>query len=133
MPTPTFRVRLTAWAKALKTEIDVLAIAARDPRTPWPAKAVAVATVAYALSPIDLIPDVVPVLGLIDDLILVPAGLWLTLRLIPAEVMADARMQAQAAALDRSRGRAAAVIIVLLWIALALAATLWLLSWLQSR
>lgn len=71
-----------------------MAIAARDPRTPWPAKALAAVVVAYALSPIDLIPDFIPVLGLLDDMIIVPTGIWLLLRLIPAEVMADARTKA---------------------------------------
>ena len=85
MTRPPLRARLTAWAKTLKTEIAVVAIAARDPRVPWPAKALALATVAYALSPIDLIPDFVPVLGLVDDLIIVPAGIWLTFRLVPAD------------------------------------------------
>jgi len=121
-------MRLTAWAKALKTEITVLAIAARDPRVPWPAKALALATIAYALSPIDLIPDFVPVLGLLDDLVIVPAGIWLTLRLVPADVMADARARARETALDRSRGKAAAAVIVTLWLASALAVAQWLFS-----
>lgn len=125
----SLRARLMTWAKALKTEIEVLAIAARDPRVPWPAKALALATVAYALSPIDLIPDFVPVLGLLDDLIIVPAGIWLTLRLVPAEVMADARRRAGESALDRTNGRTAAAVIVSIWIASALAAGLWFFSW----
>jgi uncharacterized membrane protein YkvA (DUF1232 family) len=119
---------LTAWAKALKTEIAVVAIAARDPRVPWPAKAVALATVAYALSPIDLIPDFVPVLGLVDDLIIVPAGIWLTLRLVPAAVMADARLRAGDSALYGAKGRTAAAVIVAIWLASALGAALWLFS-----
>jgi len=128
MTQPSLRARLTGWAHALKTEIRVLAIAARDPRTPWLAKALALATVAYALSPIDLIPDFVPVLGLLDDLIIVPAGIWLVLRLVPAEVMAEARSRAHETTLDRTRGRTAAVLIVAVWIASALAVMLWLFS-----
>jgi uncharacterized membrane protein YkvA (DUF1232 family) len=129
MTRSSLRARLTGWARALKTEIGALAIVARDPRTPWPAKALALATVAYALSPIDLIPDFVPVLGLLDDLILVPAGIWLVLRLVPAEVMAEARNRArEEITFDRTRGRTAAVLIVAVWIASALAVTLWLFS-----
>lgn len=129
MTRSSLRTRLTGWARALKTEISALAIVARDPRTPWPAKALALATVAYALSPIDLIPDFVPVLGLLDDLIIVPAGIWLVLRLVPVEAMAEARIRArEATALDRARGRAAAAFIVAVWIASTLAVTLWLFS-----
>jgi uncharacterized membrane protein YkvA (DUF1232 family) len=129
MTQPSLRARLTTWAKTLKTEIAALAIAARDPRLPWPAKALALATIAYALSPIDLIPDFVPVLGFLDDLVVVPAGIWLTLRLVPAEVMAEARTRATENALDRAKGRtAAAAVIVSIWIASALAAALWLFS-----
>lgn len=82
------------WAKALKLEVIVLWLAARDSRTPLLAKAVASLTVAYALSPIDLIPDFVPVLGLLDDLLLVPAGIWIVLRLLPAGLIADLRGKA---------------------------------------
>jgi uncharacterized membrane protein YkvA (DUF1232 family) len=128
MTQPSLRARLTTWAKTLKTEIAALAIAARDPRLPWPAKALALATIAYALSPIDLIPDFVPVLGFLDDLVVVPAGIWLTLRLVPAEVMAEARTRATENALDRAKGRTAAAVIVSIWIASALAAALWLFS-----
>ncbi len=95
-------------ARALRSELGALSLAARDPRTPPIAKVVAAATLAYALSPIDLIPDFVPVLGLLDDLILVPLGLALALRLIPPEVLADARA-AEAARPPRSLAGAAAV------------------------
>lgn len=92
-----------------------MTIAASDPRTPWPAKLLAAVVVAYALSPIDLIPDFIPVLGYVDDLILVPLGIWLVLRLIPDVVMADARLKAaEAGRPDKS-----------LW-GLALVVTLWL-------
>lgn len=86
--------RLKAFAKHLKAELFALSIAARDPRTPWYARALALLILTYALSPIDLIPDFIPVLGQLDDLILVPAGLWLALRLIPPEVMSSARREA---------------------------------------
>lgn len=88
--------RLRALARALKAELLALSLAARDPRTPWPARALALLVLAYALSPIDLIPDPIPVLGQLDDLLIVPAGLWLALRLIPPEVLADARARAAA-------------------------------------
>lgn len=114
--------RLRDWAGQLKREVGALWLAARDPRTPKLAKFVALATAAYALSPIDLIPDFVPVLGLLDDLILVPAGLWLALKLIPADLMAEFRATAEARALPVSR--VAAGVVVLLWLAGA-AAILW--------
>ena len=81
-------------AKKLKTEIQALLIAYRDPRTPWTARACVWLVVAYALSPIDLIPDFIPVLGYLDDLLLLPLGIGLALRLIPADVMEEARKKA---------------------------------------
>ena len=81
-------------AKKLKTEIHALLIAYRDRRMPWPARVLVVLVVAYAFSPIDLIPDFIPVLGYLDDLILLPLGIALAIRLIPAEVMEDARKTA---------------------------------------
>ena len=83
--------RLKRWAQALKRDVLVLWLAARDPRVPLGAKVLAGAVAAYALSPIDLIPDFIPVLGLLDDLLIVPAGIWLTLRLIPAALTAELR------------------------------------------
>ena len=116
--------RLRARARALKSSTFALYLAARDPRTPWYARALALAVVAYAFSPIDLIPDPVPVLGYLDDLIIVPAGIALTLRLIPPAVLADARARAAEGG-GRPLGRAGAAFIVALWLALA-AAALWL-------
>lgn len=83
-------------ARAALVEIHALSIAARDPRTPWLARAVAAAVAAYALSPIDLIPDVIPVLGYLDDLILLPLGVFVARKLIPEEVLIDARVRAAA-------------------------------------
>ena len=114
---------LKAWAKALKRDAHTVWLAARDPRTPWYAKALAIAVAGYAFSPIDLIPDFVPVLGYLDDLILVPVGLWLVLKLIPAEVLADHRAAAEAAA-ERPVSRAAVVGVVAVWIAFAVIAAL---------
>lgn len=104
-------------ARFLKAQVLTLMIAYRDPRTPWKARIVAACVLGYAFSPIDLIPDFIPVLGILDDLILVPIGLALAIRLIPPEVWADA----QIAAATRPRGtrpvnRLAAVLIVALWI-----------------
>jgi uncharacterized membrane protein YkvA (DUF1232 family) len=107
-------------ARRLKNEIMTLYLAARDRRTPWYAKAIVGCVVAYALSPIDLIPDFIPVLGYLDDLLLLPLGIYLALKLIPAEVLTDARTQAANAATLPKRWSAAWVI-VLLWLAAAIA------------
>ncbi len=116
---------LRAWARHLKRDVVALWLAARDPRVPWYAKALAAAVAAYALSPIDLIPDFIPVLGLLDDLLLVPAGIWLAIRLIPPELMAELRHRAERQA--RPNSLAAAAAIVALWIAAGgAAALLWL-------
>src|SRR3982074_1501778 len=87
---------LKARARELKRETYVLYLAVKDPRTPWYAKAVAGAVVAYALSPIDLIPDFIPVIGYLDDLIVVPLGIALVIKLVPASVMVDCRDRARA-------------------------------------
>ena len=108
------------WARALKRDIHAVALAARDPRVPWYARALAIAVAAYALSPIDLIPDFIPVLGYLDDLILIPLGLWAVLRLIPADVLAEYRVIADARA-TRPVSRAAAAVIVAIWITAAAA------------
>lgn len=107
-----------AWkdaARRLKREVLVLYFAARDPATPWLARLLAALVAAYALSPIDLIPDMIPVLGLLDDLLLLPLGIWLVLRLVPPEVMAAARRRAQDC-LERPTSRLAAGVVLLLWL-----------------
>jgi uncharacterized membrane protein YkvA (DUF1232 family) len=107
-------------ARLLKRETYALLLAYRDPRVPWYAKLWVACVVAYALSPIDLIPDFIPVLGYLDDLILVPLGIALALRLIPPEVMADSRARAeQALAENRPQSRIAAVVIIAIWLLLA--------------
>jgi uncharacterized membrane protein YkvA (DUF1232 family) len=108
--------RLKTWARGLKREVHAVYLAARDPRVPWYAKALAIAVAAYATSPIDLIPDFIPVLGYLDDLIIVPLGLALAIRLIPPEVMAEHRLSAAAAA-GRPVSKSAAAVIVLIWAA----------------
>ena len=106
--------RLRHWARTLKRQTLIVYFAARDPRTPWFPRVLALAIAAYALSPIDLIPDFIPVLGYLDDVIIVPLGLWLVLRLIPAEVIADSHAKAEAAS-ERPVSRAMAVAIVVIW------------------
>jgi uncharacterized membrane protein YkvA (DUF1232 family) len=105
-------------ARQLKSETYALYLAYRDPRVPWYARVFAACVVAYAFSPIDLIPDFVPVLGYLDDLVLVPVGIALALRMIPPKVMAEARARARAAE-GRPVSRGAAVVIVTIWLALA--------------
>jgi uncharacterized membrane protein YkvA (DUF1232 family) len=107
--------RLKDWARSLKRDVTALWLAARDPRVPWAAKAVAGAVAAYALSPIDLIPDFIPVLGYLDDLLIVPLGIALAVRLIPAETLADLRRQAEAR--DRPRSLAGLGMVVAVWLA----------------
>ncbi|MER9642416.1 YkvA family protein [Mesorhizobium sp. M0239] len=106
---------LNEWARTIKRDVHALYLAARDPRTPWYAKALAVCVAGYALSPIDLIPDFIPVIGYLDDVILVP-GVLAVVRMIPPEVMAEHR-EAAALAADRPVSRSAAVIIVCIWAA----------------
>ncbi|MBY0562538.1 MAG: DUF1232 domain-containing protein [Hyphomonadaceae bacterium] len=115
---------LKHWARALRRDTLALYLAARDPRTPWYAKAWAAFVVAYAFSPIDLIPDFIPVLGYLDDLILLPAGLWLALKLIPAPLMEEHR-RAAAILAEKPVNRTAALVIVALWIA-AIGLAIWL-------
>lgn len=118
--------RLRRHAHALKIETLALYLVARDPRVPWYARWFVAAVVAYALSPIDLIPDFVPVLGYLDDLILVPLGIVLALRLVPREILDECRTRARAEfAAGRPTSRAAMLAIVGIWLAsLALAALL---------
>src|SRR6478752_6664878 len=116
--------RLKDWARVIKRDVHALYLASRDPRVPWYAKALAVAVAGYALSLIDLIPDFIPVLGYLDDVIIVPLGIMLVLRLIPPEIMAEHRELA-ASAQDRPVTRTAAVVIVLIW-ALSTALIGWL-------
>jgi uncharacterized membrane protein YkvA (DUF1232 family) len=117
---------LKAWARQLKAEVIALWLVARHPETPLAARLVAGAVAAYALSPIDLIPDFIPVLGLLDDLLIVPAGIWLALRLIPPPLLAECRAEAARRA-ERPTSRAAAAVIVTLWLAFAV------LAWLAWR
>lgn len=106
-------------ARAIKRDTLALYLACRRRDTPWPAKVVAAAVVAYAFSPIDLIPDFIPVLGYLDDLVLVPAGILLALKLIPGPVMAECRALAQMMG-EHPTNREAAAVIVVVWVLVAI-------------
>ena len=113
-------------ARELKREIAALFLAMRHPRTPWYAKLLLLAIVAYALSPIDLIPDFVPVIGLLDDILLLPLAIALALKMIPETVIAECRARAVTNEMERSRvGRFGAIFVVLLWLALLILAASW--------
>jgi len=121
--------RLKVWAAILKRDALVLWFAVRDPRAPWYAKWLAMFIVAYALSPIDLIPDFIPIIGYLDDLILLPGLIWLALKLMPIEVLMDARARAQAwleAHRPKPRNWIAAAAILLLWTVVLWATWAWL-------
>ena len=110
---------LTDWAHALKRDIAALWLAVRDPRVPLLAKITAASIVAYALSPIDLIPDFIPVLGYLDDLIILPLSIWVVVRLIPAPLMAELRQVALAMP-RRPASMAGLTAILLIWTGIAL-------------
>ena len=128
---------IDAWkvrARQLKTEVYALYLAYKDSRTPWYARIFAALVVAYAFSPIDLIPDPIPVLGYLDDLVLIPLGIYLALKLIPVEVMADSRVKAKVfMAQGKPVNRVVAVVIVLIWIGLAVLVGAMVYRWVRSR
>jgi len=110
---------ISSWkekAKRLKTDIYALYLAFQDRRTPWYAKAFIILIVAYALSPVDLIPDFIPVIGYLDDLILVPAGIYLAIKMVPEKVIAECRQKAASEKIDSRAKWAAATIILLVWL-----------------
>ncbi len=109
---------LKSWARRLIRDVHAVYLAARDPRVPWYVRILAIAVAGYALSPIDLIPDFIPVIGYADDLIIVPLGIWLVVALIPKEVMTEYRVKAADAGL-RPRSRIAAIVIIAIWISAA--------------
>lgn len=106
------------WARTIKRDVHAVWLAARDPRTPWFAKVLAVVVAAYAVSPIDLIPDFIPVLGYVDDIIIVPLGILLVVKLIPPEVMNEHRETADEAS-ERPVSRIAAGVFIAIWIVFA--------------
>jgi uncharacterized membrane protein YkvA (DUF1232 family) len=118
--------RLESWARRLKVEVYALYLAYKDPRVPWYARVFAAVVVGYAFSPIDLIPDPVPVLGYLDDLILIPLGIALAIKMIPPPVLAECREKARNAK-DRPVSKVAAVVVVVVWFTLA-ALAVWLVA-----
>jgi len=114
-------------AKQLKKETYAVYLASIDQRVPWYARVLAGFTVAYAFSPIDLIPDFIPIIGYLDDLIIVPLGIWLVLKMIPPAVLAECREKA-AAEIERGKpiNRAAAAVIIAIWISCGILAAIWL-------
>ncbi|MES2633549.1 MAG: YkvA family protein [Pseudomonadota bacterium] len=117
------------WARRIKRDAVTLWFAGKHPATPWHAKALALFVVAYALSPIDLIPDFIPVLGYVDDVLLLPALIWLAVRMLPPDVLAECRTRADAWMLEKGSkpvSRVGAAVIVLLWIAAGAALWWWL-------
>ena len=127
--TITFLGRANSWARAVERDVVAVYIAAKDPLTPLAVKILAGAVAAYALSPIDLIPDFIPIFGYLDDLIIVPIGLLIVLRLLPQEVIASARMQA-IEYLSRPKSYWAAAFIIVLWLLFAAGALAW---WLRYK
>jgi uncharacterized membrane protein YkvA (DUF1232 family) len=128
MKRPTRSQRLRDWARGVKRDGVALYFALRHPETPWLAKALAYFVVAYALSPIDLIPDIIPVLGYLDDVLLLPGLIWLAVRLVPSMVMAQCR--ARADEWMKLTGRKpsmwiGAALVLAIWVALAVALWWW--------
>ena len=115
---------LKLWAAALKQNIFTLYLTSKDPRTPLLAKAIVALTVGYALSPIDLIPDFIPIVGYLDDLLLLPAGIWLAIRLVPDLVWQECKARTESEGFTLPQSYGAAVVVVLLWSVLCL----WILS-----
>ncbi|NJK68238.1 MAG: DUF1232 domain-containing protein [Microcoleus sp. CSU_2_2] len=118
---------LKQFARKLKKETYAIYLASIDPRVPWYARVLAGVTVAYAFSPIDLIPDFIPILGYLDDLIIVPLGIWLVIKMIPPAVLAECRQKA-IMEIDRSKptNQATAAVIVAIWFGLGILAIIWL-------
>lgn len=125
----TLSNKLQTWARQVKRDGVTLWFAGRHPRTPWYAKALGVFVVAYALSPIDLIPDFIPVLGYLDDVLLLPGLIWLAIRLLPTQVLDECRGQADEWIQrngSKPTSRVGALVIVVLWLAVGIAFWLWL-------
>jgi uncharacterized membrane protein YkvA (DUF1232 family) len=121
-------LKLRDWARRSKRDVAALCLAPADPRVPWYAKAVAAGVIAYALSPIDLIPDFLPILGYLDDAIIVPLGITLAIRLIPEELLNELRRAAEQAEPMRRGGFAGAAFIVIVWLITLVLAAKWALA-----
>lgn len=124
---------LRAKAARLKRELCVLYLASQDPRVPWYVKLFLIGIVAYALSPIDLIPDPIPVLGYVDDLLLLPLGIYLALKLLPDEILTDCRKKARTRTIKMPRRPLAAAIIVLLWLVLFVLVGIYLIGFFRGE
>jgi uncharacterized membrane protein YkvA (DUF1232 family) len=116
--------KLKVWARTIKRDTHAIYLAARDPRVPWYAKALAFCVAGYALSPLDLIPDFVPILGYLDDVVIVPLGILAVVKLIPSNILAEHRAAASLAA-EKPVSRTAVFVIALIWVA-SIALTVWL-------
>lgn len=128
-----FLEKLKEKARQLKRETYVLSLAYKNPDTPWYAKVFGAVVVAYAFSPIDLIPDFVPILGYLDDLILVPLGIALALKMIPEEVLTEARTQAEREFLDgKPRNWVAGAAIILIWLVVLALVAFWTVRWITE-
>jgi len=134
--TGNWKDRLRDWARRLKSDVVTLWFCTRHPRAPFIAKALAMALVAYAFSPIDLIPDFIPVLGYLDELILLPIGIWLILKLVPQDVLAECREQAarwlekkQTQPRNHIATALIAVLIIVFWLGMLWLAWHWAQSW----
>ena len=119
--------RLKAWARKIKTDIIAISLSLKDKRTPFLAKAIAVCIITYALSPIDLIPDFIPIFGYLDDIILVPFGIVIVTKLIPKNLMTELRAKAMEAA-PPSSSRVGGVIVICIWIVALTASGFWILE-----
>ena len=122
----TVLARLKEHARGLKAEIFALYLASRHPKTPWYAKLLVTCIVAYAFSPIDLIPDFVPILGYLDDLILLPMGIAMAIKMIPQPALTECRIRAQERiSAGKPASRVAAAVIIVIWAALAALCIVW--------
>jgi uncharacterized membrane protein YkvA (DUF1232 family) len=124
--------RVREWARVVKRDVLVVYLVARDSRVPWPVKVLAAAVAAYALSPIDLIPDFIPVVGYLDDLVIVPLGILAVVKLVPAEILAELREDAARRLAARPRSWAGAAAIVVLWLVLLALLVRWVASLLSA-
>jgi uncharacterized membrane protein YkvA (DUF1232 family) len=122
--------RLRQWARDVTRDVYAIYLARHDPRVPWYAKALAICVAAYAFSPIDLIPDFIPILGYVDDLVILPLGILLVVKIIPREVMAEHRAKA-ATLMERPVSKAAAAVVMAIWMALAAVMGWAIVRWLE--
>lgn len=123
---------LRDWARAIKRDIVAIWLAGRDPRVPWPVKLLALLVAGYALSPIDLIPDFIPILGYLDDVLLLPLGILLVVRLLPPDLLAEHRAAA-VGILDRPVSKRGLFVIIALWLAAAVFAGWLAWRWFATR